>query len=269
MGSGGRDSICRDYITINKIFEEKNSNNLLKIFQQHIFSRSLVFEYEHEHEGEYNLNELTRQSSLDNYKSRFPFMNKTISKDKNTAVQVLLDMSGSMMGDKIKQAKKIAILFAETFKKLNISFEVCGYNSNKKTYNYNNYGRTESVDLYLFKKFTDQDCSQLYFIDKCAAASNADGGAMEMAADRLYNFHCDRRIMFYICDGQPTGYANHQAGINHMREVCKNIYKNGMEFYCIGIDTDAVSIFGKELSFCVRDNNDLALNISKLIAGKI
>lgn len=157
----------------------------------------------------------------------------------DTAISVLIDMSGSMGGRKIMDAAHSAILLNDSIAKLGVSVEIAGFT--EKTY---------GPIHYLFKSF-DKKCeaehlkARIQKGTKCME-ENADGDSILFAYHRLKERKEKKKILIVLSDGQPAAYGGH--GIyGFTQKVVDHIQKEGIvEIYGIGIQSNAVKQFYKQ-----------------------
>lgn len=199
--------------------------------------------------GKLNTKDFAKLATDKSYRTPFKDFRKT--ETTNVAVELLIDMSGSMM-DKIQTAKMAAIAMSEALKGLDISFEVTGFNSIsdsrmaefsrtfKSDKRFNRFN--EILDLHIFKSF---DNPSLLGLDKIHANSqNPDGECVAWAAKRLALRKEKRKILIVFSDGQPaTGEGGHRRLCTDLKKKIDLIIKSGIEVVGIGIETDAVKSF--------------------------
>lgn len=199
--------------------------------------------------GKINSRALSKLGSDKSYRSIFKDYSKT--ETNNVAVEILVDMSGSMSG-RMETAKMATIAMAEALKELNISFEVTGFNSvperkllsiKKDSDKYNRV--RERLDLHVFKSF---DVASLSGIEKLfVGEQNPDGECVKWAAQRLALRKEKRKILLVLSDGQPaTGESDSRKLQSDLKLKIAQIEKSGIECVGIGIQTDAVKHFYKD-----------------------
>jgi cobalamin biosynthesis protein CobT len=192
---------------------------------------------------------LAKLGSQPNYRTVFREYTKT--ETNNVAVEILIDMSGSMGRGRMDTAKKAAVAMAEALKELNIPFEVTGFNSvpnrklsqmlRKMTYSESQRfsRKEESLDLHIFKSF---DSTSLNGITNLfVGQQNPDGECIFWAAKRLAERREKRKILLVLSDGEP---ATSESKISVLRADLKNrigqLRKAGIECIGIGILTECV-----------------------------
>lgn len=185
-------------------------------------------------------------------------------RDLDTAIEVLLDLSGSMgdgdyRHDEVDKdgkptgrysagcayfCKRIAIALAEAWEPLRIPNEFIGFT--------NNHGRRSPVrdpdsisraafDFYVFKEFGERlkQCRERFTAIK-GYHDNADGEAVWAAAVRLSTRPEKRKILLVISDGIPMHSGIDQDMLDkHLRDTVKRITRSGIEVIGVGAGTDA------------------------------
>jgi cobalamin biosynthesis protein CobT len=165
--------------------------------------------------------------------------------DISVAVEIIIDESGSMGGDRSSGARNLAIVIGETLDQLGIPFEITGtttmYGEGSPAMPHlNGMSRTNPVIYKHYKVFADA-----WHVCKTAVSAitshlhNIDGEAIEYAAIRLSQRKESRKIIFSICDGQPCGgQRNDEVLAQNIIDVCHRARKSGIEVYGFGVETD-------------------------------
>jgi cobalamin biosynthesis protein CobT len=191
----------------------------------------------------------------------------------DTAVQILVDLSGSMQsnrpGSKSRVAMECIIAIAEAIDKSGCEYEILGFNErtayykqphtavvfddfNGKTHREQeaiaqSHTRMQPMDMYVFKGFDEKlnHCKgAISKIADCVGGANADPCAVLYAADRLRARRTQRKILLVLSDGQPamnTHYADTLRA--HLKYVVKQCSKEFDEVIGIGIQSDAVKYY--------------------------
>lgn len=206
-------------------------------------------------QGTINAKALARMTTDKNYREPFKEFRKT--ETKNVAVQILVDMSGSMGGSKIHTAKMACVAMGEALKALDITYEVTGFTSvgdprvaaAASKLGTGRYGETrgrfnrfsERLELFVFKDF---DASNLNGIEKMESmANNPDGECVKWAASRLMARKEKRKILFVLSDGMPAADGDMSILNRDLKEKVAQIIKSGIECVGLGIQTEAVKHF--------------------------
>jgi len=209
------------------------------------------------------------------------FKRKSDGDDLNAAVTILIDLSGSMDGDKVHVAGQSTIALCEAFASTGVPLEVLGHFThglphemrmqiareldefvqdadgnyvigedgnrvrNTKTHRYD---RTDAVTMTVFKSFDEpmtQARSALGLIPHMTSGANADADAIMYAATRLLEQKNDRRIMLVMADGYPAWHSSggKKANYRRTRDAVQWAESKGIKCVGIGIQSDAVQQF--------------------------
>ena len=143
---------------------------------------------------------------------------------------LMIDESGSMDGEKIEDAKQVAILFNEALKLVPKSkLSVYGYTSDF------NEDHSDTITIYKEPGF-----DRTFALGSVRAkGSNRDGRCIRAVIDRVKKLNPGNSILFVISDGQPSGLAYHGVeAINDTREAVIYAEKNGLTPIQVGIEVD-------------------------------
>ena len=209
------------------------------------------------------------------------FKRKSDGDDLNAAVSILIDLSGSMAGDKAHVAGQSTIALCEAFASTGVPLEVLGHythglpydmrnqiaketdehlrdddgnyvvqadGSYAKNPNVHNYDRTDGVTMLVFKSFDEpmtQARSALGMIPHMTSGANADADAIMYAAERLLEQKNDRRILLVMADGYPAWHSSggKKANYRRTRDAVQWCETKGIKCVGIGIQSDAVRQF--------------------------
>ena len=179
------------------------------------------------------------------------FTHKSEVEGKNTAVTLLVDLSGSMHGDRHQCAVSAAYLFCSVLERLRIPCEVLGFSTGGISVG--NVGRRENITLGIFKSFSEKTTPEtsgrfchLYKGNSSSKVfrNNDDGEAILMSLGRLANRPEERKIMFVFSDGQPNCHTSNGCEYKHLVNVVKDIEQDKRyEIYAVGIQTESVKKF--------------------------
>lgn len=206
-------------------------------------------------QGSVNAKALARLATDKNY--RYPFKEFKKTDTKNVAVEILVDMSGSMGGEKIRTAKMSAIAMGEALRALDIPYEITGFTSvgdhrvsaAAAALGVGRYGGpksrfnrfSERLELFVFKDFDSPSMNGLEKMD--AMANNPDGECVKWAANRLNLRKEKRKILLVLSDGMPAADGDMSTLNKDLKVKVGQIIKSGIECVGIGIMTDAVKHF--------------------------
>ncbi len=186
--------------------------------------------------------------------NRNVFKTRDLRDDVNTAVTVLVDMSGSMYGGRMDLAKETAILFVEALQGTGVNLSVCGFRSCS--------GVRQTIDLPSGAKY-HRTCghSHSYYKDFDTSAGKAINAIASMEAgggntdrDGLNRAYLDlkkrpeeRKILLVFSDGHPAWGSHGVTGqelTQSLRNITSHIQDEGeVELIGIGIQSDSVKMF--------------------------
>jgi len=214
---------------------------------------------------------------LVNPNNRRVFKSFTKTETNNVAVEILVDMSGSMVG-RMRTAKMACVAMAEALKDLQIPFEVTGFYSEDdrnvinmaRKADISRFNRTrERLELHVFKSFDTQSLSGIESL--FVGVQNPDGECVSWAAKRVGNRKEKRKILLVLSDGEPsTGDGNRGILCSDLKNKVKLIEKSGIECIGIGIETDSVKHFYSD--YIVLKNvkdlpKDAMRKLAKIVGG--
>lgn len=200
----------------------------------------------------------------------------------NTAVEILIDCSGSMSsGGKFEGAMKAAIACAETLEILRIPFEITGFTTTAE-YGYgmsgfseedmDTYNRFEGLHHLIFKGFDENfHTVKNRLLRIHAGKNNGDPESVWWAACRLSRRKEQRKILIVMSDGRPA--MSYSCDIRileaELKKVVKKIIDAGIEVYGIGIYTDAPKSFYPEYSVISKEKSDIATAVYECLSKKL
>lgn len=207
----------------------------------------------------------------------------------DTAVSILVDMSGSMAGPKARLATQAVIALAEALDRPGIPFEVLGFNNHslflgtsgrdfqaiKEDLGRKSHDRYVPLDLYEFKRFDErlvQASGVMWQIERFSDGSNTDGEAVLSAWRRLAARPESRRVMLVLSDGQPASAGNMGAQAGYLLDVVKRVQADeSCDVVGVGIMDSSVERFYKR-HVVVNELDDLSGvamdQMSRLLMGE-
>ena len=227
--------------------------------------------------GSVSSRDLSKLASNKAYRTVFKEFTKT--ETNNVAVQILLDLSGSMMS-RIHTARLAAVALAEALKDLQIPFEITGFYSvgdNRVLKTSRDLGLErergrfnrvyERLELHVFKSFDTNNLSGLSEIH--VGHENPDGECVVWAAKRLAARKQKRKILIVLSDGEPsTGDTSRGVLCSDLKTKVQLIKKSGIECIGIGIATDCVKHFYPDY-LVLRDVKELPNQAMRKLASLI
>lgn len=211
------------------------------------------------------------------------FKMRSDSNEIDTALTILVDLSGSMCGMEAYIAQQCSIAMAESIDRTGIRYEVLGFNNRSgyertvvppKARRGSYYSRTEPLDMYVFKAFEErlfEAKGAMVTMVHCAGGNNSDGEAIVHAYNRLNARPESRKVMIVISDGMPSSGGIKRHLRQHTRDAVQLATDNGVDCVGIGICTDAVSRFYPKYTV-INDVNELAStgmdNLARALMGE-
>lgn len=195
------------------------------------------------------------------------FKNKIENKILDAAITVLVDMSGSMKGDKVCNALSSTILMNEVCSTLNIPLEVIGFTDIA--------GYDTAVPLmFVYKGFSDHKVSEtklkeFFGSSSCFMSGNPDGENILWAHDRLLKRKERRRLLIVMSDGSPAA-SKHSHGLEKFTlKVIREIEQSReIEIYGLGLCSNSVKEYYKEHSV-VNTPDEIPSKLLQLIERKL
>lgn len=224
-----------------------------------------------------------------------PFMLRTPTKDIDTAVTLLVDLSGSMMGSCIDIAQDVTLALALALVPVGVKLEVIGFATNSGAYLTRN-GRIASTVYYdgqmrgaankregkiefyrydyqshiVFKSFdTPMSIGRKHIglINMLSHGANCDPDAVYLAGSRLAARRESRKVMIVISDGFPACDSDCRPLLRTMTtNRAKRLEAKGVEILAFGILTDAAGYIYQH-AWRVDSLDHLATDVFKHVAN--
>lgn len=193
-----------------------------------------------------------------NFQDDRVFRRRTESQTKDVAVELVVDISGSMGGEKILKATQSAYALSAVLERLKIKHEVICFTTGETQMtgddtidadkNKIHYARTENLVMPIIKNFDEPINSEVrsrfgYLPFKVSMRSNIDGESVEIAARRLMQRQAARHVMIVLSDGEPAGhsYSGRSYGAS-ARDLLRNDLKDRVERLSKYIDIVGIGI---------------------------
>ena len=222
------------------------------------------------------------------------YMRRQDGQDIDTAVQICVDCSGSMDGEKIDLARKTAVALASALEGTGVAYEIVGF-TNLRTAKTDaekemiishfrehrskasTYGAIDRVHIYEFKRFDEPirearraigNMSDMWLME------NNDADSLLAMFPRLKKRHEARKIMMVLSDGSPyceTYGGTHTILHKRMKPAIETIAKSGIDLIGIGIMDESVKAFYPKYEV-VKSLSSLSGrvidNIAKMLLGE-
>ena len=193
------------------------------------------------------------------------FRNLEIRKKVNTAVALLIDMSGSMENDnRMEQARLCALCLYELCRSAGIPILVYGHHTDKK------YKRIQDETVYLHSLAEfDADYNDKYRIAGMREGGcNRDGAAIIFVGEKLARRPKKLKLLFLVSDGFPnaTFYCGEKAEAD-LRQIKEKLEKKRITMLtaAIGEDKEAIERIYKEGFLDISDLEQLPYILPKQI----
>ena len=191
------------------------------------------------------------------------FKRKEENKTKDVAVELVIDASGSMSGQKIQTATQAAFALSSVLEKLQIKNEVIAFTTGNECVPHKDltdaekrgvyYARLTTIEMPVLKEFNEPLNSTVRarfgaLPVEVSMESNVDGESIEYAARRLSRQSASRHVMIVLSDGEPAAYTRCSRDVlmNDLKNRVKRIEGAGIDVVGIGIQSDAVRRFYKK-----------------------
>ncbi|NCU41809.1 MAG: VWA domain-containing protein [Candidatus Moranbacteria bacterium] len=138
--------------------------------------------------------------------------------EKDYAISILVDLSGSMSGQKIKETFKALIVLSEVLNKLSIKTEILGFND--RLYEYQTFGESFSREI------RENMGGALREVDNHnggRADYNDDGWALQETSKRLARQKVAEKFLMVLSDGVPEESPAHRGSEFDLSRVVNHI----------------------------------------------
>lgn len=247
------DQIVREYMT-----------GKLNVMRRKL-ERAIAAKRRRDWHGGYEHGRLDTRRLVQAYQAKpMVFKQREDEEDLNTAMTILIDLSGSMRSRvgggllRAMLAQHVAIALAEAIGRLGAPLEVLGFANQTSCHDRKEEGvvfnaeaaqassRFQPLDMFEFKRFGEslrQAKPSMSRIAACAGGDNSDGEAVLLAYHRLAERKEERRILMTLSDGYPAFQTQAGMATQHLRDVVNFVTGQGVECVGIGIASEAVKHF--------------------------
>ncbi len=184
------------------------------------------------------------------------FCNLEVRKKVNTAVALLVDMSGSMLDKRMEQARLCALCLYEFCRSAGIPILVYGHHTGRK------YKRVQDETVYLHSLAEfDSDYKDKYRIAGMRAGGcNRDGAAIIYVGEKLAKRPEKIKLLFLISDGFPNAtYYNGKKAEEDLVKIKEKLEKKRITMLtaAIGEDKEAIQRIYREGFLDISDLEQL------------
>ena len=191
------------------------------------------------------------------------FKNKINNLVLDASCTILVDMSGSMTGDKVLFACEAVFLLNKVFKAIDVPLEILGFTD---------WG--EHPLMYVYKSFSTpkiEDSQLIEYFSKSSTymTGNPDGDAILWAHNRLVKRREKKRLLIVMSDGQPAA-SRSQIGLGHFtKAVITEIEKQKyVDIYGLGLSSECVTEYYKNHSV-VKSPEQIPVQLLQLLERKL
>ena len=143
---------------------------------------------------------------------------RELPQEKDYAISLLLDLSGSMRGQKIEETFKAGIVLAEVLNRLSINTEILGFND--RLYEYQGFGENMGTEV------REHMGGMLQEVGTPASAWNDDGWAVQQASERLARQKAAEKFLFVLSDGLPEESDRHPRSRYELGQIVTRIMQD-------------------------------------------
>ncbi len=148
--------------------------------------------------------------------------------ERDYAITLLVDLSGSMRGKKIKETFKGVIALAEVLNRFSIKTEVLGFNDT--LYEYKTYQEEMSDEI------RSRMGSMLQEVYSPGAVYNDDGWAVEQASERLEKVKgAQEKFLIVLSDGLPEESDKHPGSRYPLKKMIRDAQEREQKVIGVGI----------------------------------
>lgn len=161
--------------------------------------------------------------------------------EKDYAISILVDLSGSMSGQKIQETFKALIALVEVLNKLSINTEILGFND--RLYEYQSFGEDLSREI---RENMGGVLNEVNNHSGGRADFNDDGWALQKTSERLAKQKTKEKFIVVLSDGLPEESPKHSGNEFNLTKVVNYIMeKTDQKLVGLGIgdDTEHVEEF--------------------------
>ncbi len=181
---------------------------------------------------------------------------------RDAAVALCVDLSGSMGGSKVDQARKASIIFAEVFHSLKIPYYIMGFSADKGA---------DAVHTH-FVDWNDKKSDRETLMAMDAGGNNFDGYSIRYAAELLKAKPAANKLLVVISDGEPACHKYHGSigiadTINAIKDARKTCTTFGIAVGRGCSPRTLQSMYGKDFIYC--ENERLLANVLGKKLGKL
>lgn len=140
--------------------------------------------------------------------------------EKDYAISILVDLSGSMSGQKIKETFKALIVLSEVLNRLSIKTEILGFND--RLYEYQVFGENLSREI---RENMGGVLREVNNRQGGRAAYNDDGWALQETSKRLAKQRASEKFVMVLSDGVPEESPAHSGSEFDLSRIVNRVMR--------------------------------------------
>ena len=193
------------------------------------------------------------------------FTERVVEARPDTALGMLVDISGSMSGEKLRTAQRVAqVLLLAAMDSEGVTPHVWAHTGDLET--------AGTAEVYTIWEPGDP-ASRLGLLGSLDNGDNYDGFAIALCADRLRQMEQEQKVLLVLSDGYPAGnpgYGGPEAQ-RHMRDVCRWAASQGVSVIQIAIDpglraADQSAMFGEGQFVMFQSDAQVARDLTAILS---
>jgi cobalamin biosynthesis protein CobT len=172
----------------------------------------------------------------------------------DTAMTLLMDLSGSMTGSKSTLAIQTALIYSEVLESLDVPHEILGFTTDSWNSDHvGGFNRTIPLHHIIFKTFDEKMGvvrNRLASALTTSMRHNVDGEAVQWAGARISERKERRKIIMVLSDGYPEDGNWNSRLKAHLKKAVKEVESKGIGCIGVGMMSDAVEDFYRDSVVC-------------------
>jgi Cobalamin biosynthesis protein CobT VWA domain len=198
------------------------------------------------------------------------FKNKIENKTLDAAITVLVDMSGSMEGDKAYFALASTLLVNEVCSVLNIPVEIVGFSDDYNPSYLSSYVPT----MFIYKNFgdkriADEQLKEYFSMSSPHMHGNPDGENIVWAYERLIKRKEKKKLLIVMSDGSPAASKSSIGLSEFTQKVINEIEASKVvDIYGLGLCSNSVDYY-YNASSVVNKPEEIPNKLLELIERKV
>ncbi len=142
---------------------------------------------------------------------------RELPQEKDYAIMLLVDLSGSMGGQKIQETFKATVVLSEVLNRLSIKTSVVGFNSH--LHSFQGFGEKLSQEI------RTNMGAMLTEVMSERARYNDDGWAIKTVSQQLQKERASEKILIVLSDGQPMPSYRHAGDDHDLERVVEEVLR--------------------------------------------